>query len=85
MKRASAGLIFFVLNCTATTSRAAQPAAAPFPGHQFDHVVIVVLENEDNTTVRLEAERKAGAQITHVTISSPLPAPSPAAAQEVIN
>ena len=41
--------------------------------------------NEDNTTVRLEAERKAGAQITHVTISSPLPAPSPAAAQEVIN
>jgi hypothetical protein len=29
--------------------------------------------NEDNTTVRLEAERKAGGKITHVTISSPLP------------
>jgi hypothetical protein len=33
--------------------------------------------NEDNTAVRLEAERKAGAKITHVTISSPLPIPSP--------
>jgi len=41
--------------------------------------------NEDNATVRLEAERKAGAKITHVTLSSPLPVPSPAAAQEVIN
>jgi hypothetical protein len=29
--------------------------------------------NEDNTTVRLEAERKAGAKITNVTVSSPLP------------
>jgi hypothetical protein len=29
--------------------------------------------NEDNTAVRLEAERKAGAKVTHVTISSPLP------------
>jgi len=34
--------------------------------------------NEDNATVRLEAERKAGAKITHVTLSSPLPVPSPA-------
>jgi hypothetical protein len=33
--------------------------------------------NEDNTTVRLEAERKAGGKITHVTISSPLPIPPP--------
>src|SRR5438128_10600653 len=41
--------------------------------------------NEDNATVRLEAERKAGAKITHVTLSSPLPVPSPAAAQQVIN
>jgi hypothetical protein len=35
--------------------------------------------SEDGTAVRLEAERKAGAKITHVTISSPLPLPSPAA------
>lgn len=33
--------------------------------------------SEDNTMVKLEAERKAGAKITHVTISSPLPLPSP--------
>lgn len=33
---------------------------------------------EDNTEVKLEAERKAGAKITHVTISSPLPVPSSA-------
>jgi hypothetical protein len=33
--------------------------------------------SEDNTMVRLEAERKAGAKITRVTISSPLPLPSP--------
>ena len=31
--------------------------------------------NEDNATVKLEAERKAGAKVTRVTISSPLPAP----------
>src|SRR5438270_11201754 len=29
--------------------------------------------NEDNATVRVEAERKAGANVTSVTISSPLP------------
>jgi hypothetical protein len=33
--------------------------------------------SEDNTMVKLEAERKAGAKITHVTISSPLPLPPP--------
>ena len=33
---------------------------------------------EDGSAVRLEAERKAGAKVTHVTISSPLPVPSPA-------
>jgi hypothetical protein len=33
--------------------------------------------NEDNTAVRLEAERQAGAKVTHVTITSPLPIPSP--------
>jgi hypothetical protein len=38
--------------------------------------------NEDNTAVKLEAERKAGARVTHVTISSPLPLPSPAASGE---
>ena len=31
--------------------------------------------SEDNTEVKMEAERKAGAKVTHVTISSPLPAP----------
>jgi hypothetical protein len=35
-------------------------------------------KNEDNTAVRLEAERKTGGKITRVTISSPLPVPSPA-------
>src|ERR1700730_5842032 len=35
--------------------------------------------NDDNTMVRLEAEPKAGPKVTHVTISSPLPVPSPAA------
>jgi hypothetical protein len=33
--------------------------------------------SEDNTMVRLEAERKAGGKITHVTISSPLAVPTP--------
>ena len=36
--------------------------------------------SEDNTEVKMEAERKAGAKVTRVTISSPLPVPSPAAA-----
>ena len=57
-------------------------------GSEINHnadLYVSYRNNEDNATVRLEAERKAGAQITHVTISSPLPAPSPAAAQEVIN
>ena len=40
--------------------------------------------NEDNTAVRLEAERKAGAKVTHVTISSPLPLPSPAAGRPAV-
>src|SRR5438132_6357857 len=31
--------------------------------------------SEDNTEVKMEAERKAGAKVTRVTISSPLPAP----------
>jgi hypothetical protein len=35
---------------------------------------------EDNAEVKMEAERKAGGKVTHVTLSSPLPVPSPAAA-----
>jgi hypothetical protein len=33
---------------------------------------------EDNAEVKMEAERRAGGKVTHVTISSPLPVPSPA-------
>ena len=36
---------------------------------------------EDGTEVKMEAERKAGAKVTRVTISSPMPVPSPAAGQ----
>lgn len=34
--------------------------------------------NDDGTSVKLEAEREAGGKITHVTISCPLPFSSPA-------
>src|SRR6266446_5181727 len=50
-------------------------------GSEINHnadLYVSYRNNEDNTTVRLEAERKAGAKVTHVTISSPLPVPSPA-------
>src|SRR6266566_1027337 len=50
-------------------------------GSEINHsadLFVSYRNNEDNTMVRLEAERKAGAKITHVTISSPLPVPSPA-------
>src|SRR5205085_2317591 len=53
-------------------------------GSEINHnadLYVSYRNNEDNATVKLEAERKAGAKITHVTISSPLPVPSPAAAQ----
>jgi len=46
--------------------------------HSFD-LFVSYRNSEDNTAVRLEAERKAGGKVTHVTISSPLPLPSPAA------
>jgi hypothetical protein len=49
-------------------------------GSELNHNVDLYVSyrnNEDNSMVRLEAERKAGAKITHVTISSPLPLPSP--------
>ena len=50
-------------------------------GSEINHsadLFVSYRNNEDNATVRLEAERKAGAKVTHVTISSPLPVPSPA-------
>jgi hypothetical protein len=47
-------------------------------GSEINHnadLYVSFRKNEDNATVRLEAERKAGAKVTHVTISSPLPVP----------
>src|SRR5436853_1039021 len=44
-------------------------------GSEMNHSVDLFVSfrnGEDNTEVRMEAERKAGAKITHVTISSPL-------------
>src|ERR1700730_644684 len=52
-------------------------------GSEINHsadLFVSFRNSEDGTAVRMEAERKAGAKITHVTISSPLPLPSPAAA-----
>ena len=49
-------------------------------GSEINHsadLFVTYRNSEDNTAVRLEAERKAGAKITNVTISSPLPLPSP--------
>ena len=48
-------------------------------GSEINHnadLYVSYRNNEDNATVRLEAERKAGGKITHVTISSPLPIPA---------
>src|SRR5438270_8479776 len=45
-------------------------------GSEINHnadLYVSYRNNEDNATVRLEAERKAGAKVTHVTVSSPLP------------
>src|SRR5216684_1009825 len=53
-------------------------------GSEINHsadLFVSFRNGEDGSAVRLEAERKAGANVTHVTISSPLPLPSPAAAQ----
>ncbi len=50
-------------------------------GSEINHSVDLFVSfrnSEDGSAVRLEAERKAGAKVTHVTISSPLPVPSPA-------
>jgi hypothetical protein len=54
-------------------------------GSEFNHnadLFVSYRNNEDNTMVKLEAERKAGGKITRVTISSPLPVPSPAGRNE---
>src|SRR5438552_4548493 len=50
-------------------------------GSEINHsadLFVSFRNGEDGSAVRLEAERKAGAKVTHVTISSPLPVPSPA-------
>jgi hypothetical protein len=51
-------------------------------GSEINHSVDLFVSfrnSEDGSAVRLEAERKAGTKVTHVTISSPLPVPSSAA------
>ena len=53
-------------------------------GSEINHnadLYVSYRNSEDNIAVKMEAERKAGGKITRVTISSPLPVPSPAAAQ----
>jgi len=50
-------------------------------GSEINHsadLFVSFRNGEDGSAVRLQAERKAGAKVTHVTISSPLPLPSPA-------
>jgi hypothetical protein len=51
-------------------------------GSEINHsadLFVSFRNGEDGSAVKMEAERKAGAKITHVTISSPLPVPSPSA------
>jgi hypothetical protein len=48
-------------------------------GSEMNHSVDLFVSfrnSEDNTEVKMEAERKAGAKITHVIISSPLKVPA---------
>src|SRR5713101_5331008 len=50
-------------------------------GSEINHsadLFVSYRNGEDGSAVKMEAERKAGAKVTHVTISSPLPVPSPA-------
>src|ERR1700693_1399245 len=52
-------------------------------GSEINHnadLFVSFRNGEDGTEVKMEAERKAGAKVTHVTLSSPLPVPSPASA-----
>ncbi|HYU34777.1 MAG TPA: alkaline phosphatase family protein [Thermoanaerobaculia bacterium] len=51
MKRTTPLLFLLFLGCTTTFPHVAQTEAATFPGRQFEHVLIIVLENEDNETV----------------------------------
>jgi len=54
-------------------------------GSEINHnanLYVSFRKGEDNTEVKMDAERKAGAKVTRVTISSPLPVPSPASAQD---
>jgi len=54
-------------------------------GSEINHsadLFVSFRNGEDGSAVKMEAERKAGAKVTHVTISSPLPVPSPAAKGE---
>jgi hypothetical protein len=47
-------------------------------GSEINHnadLYVSFRNGENNTEVKMEAERKAGAKVTHVTISSPLPVP----------
>jgi hypothetical protein len=47
-------------------------------GSDINHNVdlsMTLKNGEDGTEVKMESERKAGAKITHVTVSSPLPLP----------
>jgi hypothetical protein len=51
-------------------------------GSEINHnadLYVSYRSSEDNAAVKMEAERKAGGKVTHVTISSPLPLPSPPA------
>jgi hypothetical protein len=50
-------------------------------GSDINHNVdlfVTFRNSEDGTEARMEAERKAGTKVTHVTVSSPLPTPKPA-------
>ena len=50
-------------------------------GSEINHnadLFVTFRNGEDGTEVKMEADRKAGGKITHVTLSSPLPVPSPA-------
>lgn len=50
-------------------------------GSEINHnadLFVSFRNSEDGTAVKMEAERKPGAKVTHVTLSSPLPVPSPA-------
>ena len=54
-------------------------------GSEINHnadLYVSYRNSEDNAAVKMEAERKAGAKVTHVTISSPLPVPVPAGQSE---